>query len=101
MLESEKKILEQLDKKDPMSKQWLPLRWAANIVTEARREGLIRADCLLPAILNELSAIRDKLVGIINHDGVPVPLVYTQVSTENNFLFLNERYFILIISINR
>jgi hypothetical protein len=39
VLESERKIFEIMDGKSPMSKYWMPLVWATNIINRARKEG--------------------------------------------------------------
>ncbi|ALC44513.1 Best2, partial [Drosophila busckii] len=81
MHESEMKIFEALNQKSPMSKYWMPLVWATNIINRARRDGLITSDHIVQTILVELSDIRRRLGGLIGYDTVCVPLVYTQVVT--------------------
>ncbi|KAK5643022.1 hypothetical protein RI129_009189 [Pyrocoelia pectoralis] len=81
MLENEKKIFELMDVKTPMSKYWMPLVWATNIINRARRESLIKSDQIVQTLLTELSDIRRRLGGLIGYDTVCVPLVYTQVVT--------------------
>jgi hypothetical protein len=79
MLESEKKIVEMMDERSPMSKYWMPLVWATNIINRARKESLITSDHLVQTLLQELSEHRRRLGSIISYDTVCVPLVYTQV----------------------
>lgn len=79
MLESERKIFEVMDAKSPMSKYWMPLVWATNILNRARKEKIIQSDHIIQTILFELSDIRRRLGGVISYDTVCVPLVYTQV----------------------
>ncbi|XP_020714146.1 bestrophin-3 [Ceratitis capitata] len=81
MHESESKIFDALNAKSPMSKYWMPLVWATNIINRARKEGLIASDHIVQTILMELSDIRRRLGGLIGYDTVCVPLVYTQVVT--------------------
>lgn len=81
MLENEKKIFELMDVKTPMSKYWMPLVWATNIINRARKESLIASDHLVQTLLTELSDIRRRLGALIGYDTVCVPLVYTQVVT--------------------
>ncbi|XP_055535467.1 bestrophin-4 [Wyeomyia smithii] len=81
MLESERKIFEIMDSKSPMSKYWMPLVWATNIINRARKEELIPSDHIVQTLLMELSDIRRRLGGLIGYDTVCVPLVYTQVVT--------------------
>lgn len=81
-MESEKKIFEMMNKKAAMSKYWMPLVWATNIINRARREALITSDQVVQTLLVELSDIRKRLGALIGYDTVCVPLVYTQVSIE-------------------
>lgn len=80
MLESEKKIFEIMDSKSPMSKYWMPLVWATNIINRARKQDIIASDHIVQTLLVELSDIRRRLGGLIGYDTVCVPLVYTQVN---------------------
>jgi len=79
-MESEKKIFEMMDEKTEMSKYWMPLIWATNIINRARKESLILNDHVVQTMLVELSDIRRRLGSVIGYDTVCVPLVYTQVS---------------------
>ncbi|KAF5278965.1 hypothetical protein FQA39_LY05643 [Lamprigera yunnana] len=81
MLENEKKIFELMDVKTPMSKYWMPLVWATNIINRARKESLITSDHIVQTLLTELSEYRRRLGSLIGYDTVCVPLVYTQVVT--------------------
>ncbi|KAG4068210.1 hypothetical protein HA402_008851 [Bradysia odoriphaga] len=81
MLESEKNIFEEMDKRDPMSKQWMPLVWATNIINTARKLELISCDHFIQTVMCELADIRQRLNALIGYDNVSVPLVYTQVVT--------------------
>lgn len=78
-MECEKKIFELMDGKTPMSKYWMPLVWATNIINRARKENLIVSDHVVQTMLQELSEIRRRLGSLIGYDTVCVPLVYTQV----------------------
>ena len=62
------------------NKWFLPLVWASDICARALNEGNIRPQTVR-ALIAELCNIREKLTGIMNHDWVSVPLVYTQVVT--------------------
>ncbi|XP_067012873.1 uncharacterized protein Best2 isoform X2 [Anabrus simplex] len=81
MLDSEKKIFDMMDEKSDMSKYWMPLIWATNIINRARKESLIASDHVVQTMLVELSDIRRRLGSLIGYDTVCVPLVYTQVVT--------------------
>lgn len=78
-MESERKIFELMDERHPMTKYWLPLTWATNIINRARREATITSDHMVQTILNEMSDMRWRLGSLIGYDNVNLPLVYTQV----------------------
>ncbi|XP_050437665.1 bestrophin-4-like [Adelges cooleyi] len=82
LLENEKTIVLDLNDKFPRhSKHWLPVVWAASIVTRARKEGLIRDDFAVKTIIDELNKFRGQCGLLLNYDSISVPLVYTQVVT--------------------
>nr|XP_018900750.1 PREDICTED: bestrophin-2-like isoform X2 [Bemisia tabaci] len=82
LLDNEKIIVNDLNEKFPRhSKQWLPIVWAASIVTRARKEGRIRDDFSAKAIIDELNKFRGQCGLLLNYDTISVPLVYTQVVT--------------------
>ncbi|CAD7083458.1 unnamed protein product [Hermetia illucens] len=81
MMESERKIFDMMNSKSPMSKYWMPLVWATNIINRARKDGHITSDHIVQTLLMELSDIRRRLGALIGYDTVCVPLVYTQVVT--------------------
>ncbi|KAE8744425.1 hypothetical protein FOCC_FOCC008900 [Frankliniella occidentalis] len=82
LLENERVIIRDLDEKFPRhSKHWLPIVWAASIVTRARREGRIRDDYASKTIIDELNKFRGQCGMLLNYDSISVPLVYTQVVT--------------------
>ena len=102
-MESEKKIFEMMNKKAAMSKYWMPLVWATNIINRARKESLITSDHVVQTLLVELSDIRKKLGGLIGYDTVCVPLVYTQVNYPLyliliNFISLWLFYFLFLLA---
>ncbi|GLV35797.1 Bestrophin 1 [Carabus blaptoides fortunei] len=79
---SEKVIIEDLNNKFPKhSKHWLPIVWAASIITRARKEGRIRDDFAVKTIIDELNKFRGQCGLLISYDAISVPLVYTQVVT--------------------
>jgi len=81
-MENEKHIIEDLNIKFPRhSKHWLPIVWAASIVTRARKEGRIRDDFAVKTILDELNKFRGQAGLLTSYDTISVPLVYTQVVT--------------------
>nr|CAH7746524.1 unnamed protein product [Callosobruchus chinensis] len=79
MMESERKIFELMDQRTPMSKYWMPLVWATNIINRARKESIITSDHIVQTLLMELSDMRRRLGALIGYDTVNLPLVYTQV----------------------
>lgn len=81
MRSDELKCMEQLHEKCTVSKWWMPLVWATNIVDRARQEQRIKSDPGMQTILQEISAIRKGLTGVQHYDTISVPLVYTQVVT--------------------
>ncbi|KAG8222422.1 hypothetical protein J437_LFUL008419 [Ladona fulva] len=76
-MESEKKIFDLMDEKSQMSKYWMPLVWATNIINRARKESHIQNDHVVQTMLVELSDIRRRLGSLIGYDTVCVPLVVT------------------------
>ncbi|GAB0097842.1 Bestrophin homolog [Sergentomyia squamirostris] len=75
-------IIESFNSRFPRhSKQWMPIVWAASIVTRARKEGRILNDHAVKSILDELNKFRGKCGILLNYDNISVPLVYTQVVT--------------------
>ncbi|XP_053946788.1 bestrophin-1 isoform X4 [Anastrepha ludens] len=80
--DNEKSIIESMNKGFPRhSKHWLPIVWAASIVTRARKEGRIRDDFAVKTIIDELNKFRGQCGLLISYDTISVPLVYTQVVT--------------------
>lgn len=76
----EKKIIEELEKKTKHPKYWIPLVWAAGIITRARKEGLVRDDFAVKTLIDEVNKFRGGCGGLLNYDWISVPLVYTQVN---------------------
>lgn len=82
LLDNEKAIIVDLNEKFPgHSKHWLPIVWAASIVTRARKEGRIRDDFAVKTIIDEINRFRGQCGLLLNYDTISVPLVYTQVSS--------------------
>ncbi|XP_053683289.1 bestrophin-4 isoform X2 [Sabethes cyaneus] len=80
--ENEHKIMHHLNQKFPRhSKHWLPIVWAASIVTRARKEGRCRDDFAVKTIIDELNKFRGQCGLLISYDTISIPLVYTQVVT--------------------
>lgn len=82
LLENERIIMENLNSKFPRhSKHWMPIIWAASIVTRARKEDRIRDDFAVKTVIDELNKFRGQCGMLISYDTISVPLVYTQVVT--------------------
>lgn len=82
LVENEKIVMEQFNSRFTRhSKHWMPIVWAASIVTRARKEGRIREDFAVKTIIDELNSFRGKAGLLISYDTISVPLVYTQVVT--------------------
>lgn len=82
MVENEMNVMDQFNTRfNSYSKHWMPIVWAASIVTRARKEGLIRDDFGVKTIIDELNNFRAKTGTLIMYDTISVPLVYTQVVT--------------------
>lgn len=82
LIENERAIIEDLNEKFPKhSKHWLPIVWAASIITRARKEGRIRDDFAVKTIIDELNKFRGQCGLLISYDTISIPLVYTQVVT--------------------
>lgn len=80
--DNEHKIMHDLNQKFPRhSKHWLPIVWAASIVTRARKEGRCRDDFAVKTIIDELNKFRGQCGLLISYDTISIPLVYTQVVT--------------------
>lgn len=82
LMESERVIMADLNSRFPRhSKHWMPIVWAASIVTRARKEGRIRDDFAVKTVIDELNKFRGQCGLLISYDTISVPLVYTQVVT--------------------
>lgn len=82
LVENERIVMEQFNSRfTHYSKHWMPIVWAASIVTRARKEGRIRDDFAVKTIIDELNIFRGKAGLLISFDTISVPLVYTQVVT--------------------
>ncbi|KAG8223559.1 hypothetical protein J437_LFUL004433, partial [Ladona fulva] len=82
LLDNELGIIHALNEKSPRHpKHWLPIVWAASIVTRARKEGRIRDDFAVKTIIDELNKFRGQAGLLLSFDTISIPLVYTQVVT--------------------
>ncbi|XP_014100209.3 bestrophin-4 isoform X1 [Bactrocera oleae] len=82
LLENEKLVIQDLNIAFPKyPKYWLPIVWAASIITRARKEGRIRDDFSVKTIIDALNTFRGNCGVLLFYDTISVPLVYTQVVT--------------------
>lgn len=82
MTKDEQTIVDDLEAEFPSyTKYWLPLAWAANLTTKARRDGIIKDDVSVKEVLKELNLFRTKCGSVLDYDWISIPLVYTQVVT--------------------
>ncbi|CAD7005551.1 unnamed protein product [Ceratitis capitata] len=82
LLENEKLVIQDLNVAFPKyPKYWLPIVWAASIITRARKEGRIRDDFSVKTIIDALNSFRGNCGVLLFYDTISVPLVYTQVVT--------------------
>lgn len=80
--ESEMKIIEDLEVKYPgYSKNFLPIVWAASIVTKARQQGRIYDDLAVKQLIKSLNNFRGSCGVLMAYNSISIPLVYTQVVT--------------------
>lgn len=78
--ENELNIIEDLERKFPSySKTFLPIVWAASIVTRARKEGRIRDDFAVKTLIKALNSFRGDCATLMSYNTVSIPLVYPQV----------------------
>jgi predicted membrane chloride channel (bestrophin family) len=62
-------------------KWWVPAQWFSALAARARKEGRIKDDILLQALLDEMHIFRGNCGMLFSYDWVSIPLVYTQVVT--------------------
>uniref|UniRef100_A0A6P4FSD9 Bestrophin-3 n=1 Tax=Drosophila rhopaloa TaxID=1041015 RepID=A0A6P4FSD9_DRORH len=93
MHESEMKIFEALNAKSPMSKYWMPLVWATNIINRARKDGLIASDHIVQTTLvlytYFIAALlgRQMLPNVLDKNGREDPDLYFPLFTVLQFVF--------------
>jgi len=81
LTDNEKFIMDDLNTRFPKhSIHWMPIVWAASIVTRARKEGRIWDDFAVKTIIDELNKFRGYCGLLLSYDTISVPLVYTQVN---------------------
>jgi bestrophin, other len=66
--ENELSIIELYEKKYPgLSKNWLPICWAASLASRARQDGRIKDDLALKTIIKELNRFRARCGVLMNY----------------------------------
>jgi hypothetical protein len=76
--ENERVILEELSTKIKKL-YFVPLVWAAQIITKAREEGKVRSDLQWKSCMDHITLFRQKCGRSLHIDVINVPLVYSQV----------------------
>ncbi|CAG0922466.1 unnamed protein product [Notodromas monacha] len=85
--EDERRILDQMSEK--MTKlYYVPLIWAATILTKARSENKIKSDSQWKGGIDHILLFREKCGRSLLIDTINTPLVYTQVVTLATYMFL-------------
>lgn len=79
LMPDEKALLESMDSKTSHPNYWMPLVWAATIVTQAKKEGCITNEFSIKTLIDEIDKIRSNCGSLLSYDWISVPLVYTQV----------------------
>lgn len=80
--ENELAIIEDMERKFPgYGKNFMPIVWAAGIVTRARKEGRINDDYAAMTIIEALNSFRGSCGVLMTYNTITIPLVYTQVVT--------------------
>jgi hypothetical protein len=71
LTDTEKSIMNNFNTKFPRhSKHWMPIVWAASIVTRPRKEGRIRDDFAMNKIIDELNKFRGQCGLLLSYDSI-------------------------------
>lgn len=71
LAENEKCVMETFNSKfKSYSKHWMPIVWAASIITRARKEGRIRDDFAVKTLIDELNKFRGQAGLLIAFDTI-------------------------------
>ncbi|XP_050444136.1 bestrophin-1-like [Adelges cooleyi] len=81
LLPAEQTVFESMNAKTSHSNYWMPLVWAATIVTQAKREKRIADEFSTKTLVHEINKIRSDCHNLLSYDWISIPLVYTQVTT--------------------
>lgn len=79
LIPDEKALLESMNSKTSHPNYWMPLVWAATIVSQAKTEGYITNEFSIITLIDEINKIKSNCAGLLSYDWISVPLVYTQV----------------------
>lgn len=79
LMPDEKVLLDSMNSKTSHPNYWMPLVWAATIVTQAKKEGCITNEFSIKTLVDEINKIRSNCGSLLSYDWISVPLVYTQV----------------------
>lgn len=81
LLENEKYELETMASITKHELQWLPIKWASELLTTATKNRNITSDFACQRILDELNKFRHACASLMEHESFSVPLAYIQVVT--------------------
>lgn len=79
LMADELAVFETMNAKTSHPNYWMPLVWAATIVTQAKREGRIADEFSIKTLVDEINKIRSNCGSLLSYDWISIPLVYTQV----------------------
>lgn len=88
LLSDEQVVFESMNAKTSHPNYWMPLVWAATIVTQAKKEGRIVDDHSITTLIDEINKIRLNCSSLLSYDWISIPLVYTQVTDNFDSVFI-------------
>lgn len=81
LLPDEQALFNSMNAKTSHPNYWMPLVWAATIVTQAKKEGWIDNEFAIKTLVDEINKVRSDCGSLLSYDWISVPLVYTQVKS--------------------
>lgn len=79
LTQDERVVFDSMNAKTSHPNYWMPLVWAATIVTQAKKEGCIADEFSTKTLVDEINKIRSNCSSLHSYDWISIPLVYTQV----------------------
>lgn len=83
LMQDERAVFDSMNAKTSHPNYWMPLVWAATIVTQAKKEGSIADEFSTKTLVDEINKIRANCSSLLSYDWISIPLVYTQVIIDN------------------